>query len=123
MSEIFLPNLFTCVPFTTTINPHHKRASAESAARVNSYNLLADHKRAHFICSSVELLMAYAYPSASYEDFRTICDYANLVFVFDGISDDQDGPNALATAETCLKALNGEKCERSDSPLYKLFFE
>ena len=67
--------------------------------------------------------MAHAYPHASYDDFRTICGYANVLFVFDETSDDQDGPNALATAEICLKALNGEKGEQSDSPHYKFVSE
>ena len=123
MSEFSLPNLFACAPFTATVNPHHKRASAESSAWVNSYNFFVDRKRAHYIRSNIELLIAHAYPLASYEDFRTICDFANVLFTLDEISDEQDGPDALVTAETCLKALNGEKCDQSDSPLYKFVTE
>jgi hypothetical protein len=63
--------------------------------------------------------VALAYPTANYDDFKTICDYMNSFFVFDNITDEQDGPNAEVTATTYLKALTGDLCEHSKTPFYE----
>jgi hypothetical protein len=123
MAQFTLPNLFACIPFSASVNPHHEPAAAESFAWVDSYNFFVDRKRAHFLASQIDLLAAYCYPSASYDDFRTICDYTNVLFVIDEISDEQDGRGALETAEICMKAFGGEKCDMSDTKLYKLVSE
>ncbi|KAH8806499.1 terpenoid synthase [Flagelloscypha sp. PMI_526] len=64
----------------------------------------------HFFLSEVanELLVSHCYPFADYESFRTICDFINLLFVVDEISDDQNGEDARATGEVFLKAMQNE---------------
>lgn len=123
MNQFILPDLFALVPFSAIVNPHHKRASAESSAWMDSFNFFVDQKRSHFIRSNIELLMAHAYSYSDYEDFRTIADYANVLFTLDEISDEQDGKAALVTAEISLKALAGEECEHSGTPLYRFVSE
>ena len=73
--------------------------------------------------SDFELLSALAFPKASYDDFRTICDYMNSFFVFDNISDEQDGASASITATTYIKALAGEGCEQSGTMFYNFVAE
>jgi hypothetical protein len=123
MAQFTLPNLFACIPFSASVNPHYKRAAAESSAWVDCFSFFVDRKRAHFMASGAELLMAHCYPSASYDDFRAVCDYSNVLFTIDEISDEQDGQGALETAEISLKAFSGEKCDKSDTKLYKFVSE
>ena len=120
---LVLPNLFLTTPFVCSTNSHYKQAGAESAAWTDSFNFFDGAARQHFMHSDFELLVAFAYPSATYDDFRTICDYMNSFFVFDNISDEQDGEAALITANTYLKALMGEDCEDSNTLFYKFVSE
>jgi len=52
-----------------------------------------------------ELLVSHAYAFAEYEEFRTICDFVNLLFVLDEISDYQGEGDARATGEPFLRVL------------------
>jgi len=109
-----LPDLISMVPFRFASNPHFKRGSAESAAWIDSFNVFRDRKRADFIQSCTELLVSYGYPSAAYEEFRTCCDFMNIVFLLDEICDDQDEGDSRSTGETFLRALGaGDENETS----------
>lgn len=100
--------LFPWFHFNSHPAPHFKRASAESSAWIDSFNVFRDRKRADFIQSCTELLVSYGYPSASYEEFRTCCDFMNIVFLLDEICDDQDEGDSRSTGETFLRALRGD---------------
>jgi hypothetical protein len=105
-SSFHLPDLLTLSkPFKGSTNPNYKRAAAESRAWVNSYNIFTDKKRAFFIQGYNELLVSHTYPHAGYEEFRTICDFVNLLFVVDEVSDDQNGADARRTGEVYLNAM------------------
>jgi hypothetical protein len=117
--EFILPNLFVISPLKPALNPHYKKAGAESAAWVDSFKFFDGKVREQFIRSDFELLAALAFPTANCDDFRTICDYMNSFFVFDNISDEQDGPNAEVTATIYIKALAGDPCEQSETPFYE----
>lgn len=80
-------------------------AAPESSAWVSSYNLFSDRKRTDFITGSNELLVSHTYPHADYDAFRTCCDFVNLLFVIDEISDDQSGKAARRTGEVYLNAM------------------
>lgn len=58
-----------------------------------------------FITGCNELLVSHAYPYADYEQFRTVCDFVNLLFVVDEISDEQTGDDARKTGLVYLNAL------------------
>lgn len=58
-----------------------------------------------FIMCSFKLLASYMYPYASYNAFRTCCDFINLLFAIDEISDDQSGKDARATGEIYLNTM------------------
>ncbi|CAL1716798.1 unnamed protein product [Somion occarium] len=78
-----LPDLLSMCPLKGSVNPHYQKAAAESSAWINSYNVFSDQKRAFFIQGSNELLVSHTYPYADYEQFRTCCDFVNLLFVVD----------------------------------------
>jgi hypothetical protein len=102
----FLPDLLSLSkPFQGSTNPHYRKAAAESRAWVNSYNIFTDKMRAFFIQGCNELLVSHTYPHAGYEEFRTICDFVNLLFVVDEVSDDQNGADACQTGQVYLNAM------------------
>ena len=117
--EIILPNLFSVCPLSSSFNPHYEHIRSESAAWVSSFNFFDGQKRKHYDQSDVERLAAYTYPRANREDFRTICDLMNVLYVFDMATDGQDGTAAMVTAEVVIKATAEEECPESESPLYQ----
>ncbi|TFY71414.1 hypothetical protein EVG20_g1594 [Dentipellis fragilis] len=101
-----LPDLMAVsTAFTDATNPHWKRAAAESKQWVNSYNVFSDRRRAFFYQGLSELLVSHAYPYAEFEEFRTICDFVNLLFVIDEISDEQSCDDARETGEVYLHVM------------------
>ncbi len=106
LKSFYLPDLLSLSkPFKGSTNPHYRKAAAESRAWINSYNIFTDRKRAFFIQGYNELLVSHTYPHAGYEEFRTICDFVNLLFVVDEVSDDQNGADARRTGEVYLNAM------------------
>ncbi|EAU85540.1 hypothetical protein CC1G_06441 [Coprinopsis cinerea okayama7 len=103
--QFTLPDLFSICPLQDATNPWYKQAAAESRAWINSYNIFTDRKRAFFIQGSNELLCSHVYAYAGYEQFRTCCDFVNLLFVVDEISDDQNGQDARATGRIFVNAM------------------
>ncbi|KIM39995.1 hypothetical protein M413DRAFT_415200 [Hebeloma cylindrosporum] len=100
-----LPNLFTHCALKASTNPYYKEAAAESRAWINSYDIFTDRKRAFFVQGQNELLCSYVYQYAGYEQFRTTCDFVNLLFVVDEVSDDQNGRDARATGRVFVNAM------------------
>ncbi|EIW57365.1 terpenoid synthase [Trametes versicolor FP-101664 SS1] len=105
-SSFVLPDLHAVTPFKGSFNPHYPEAAAESSEWVNSYKVLSDKKRAFFLQGGSELLCAHAYPYAGYQQFRTTCDFVNLLFTVDEISDDQNGKGAYETGLTFYNAMS-----------------
>ena len=81
--SFYLPDLFALsAPFKGSTNPHYARAAAESRAWVAKYaHIFDDQERAAFAMGCNELLVAHTYPRAPFEEFRTVCDFVNLLFV------------------------------------------
>ncbi|EIN03697.1 terpenoid synthase [Punctularia strigosozonata HHB-11173 SS5] len=104
-THFYLPDLHAVCPLKGSTNPHYKQAGAESSAWINSYNVFTDRKRAFFVQGCNELLVSHTYPYAGYEEFRTTCDFVNLLFVVDEVSDDQDGEDARKTGNVFLNAM------------------
>ncbi|KAF8652264.1 hypothetical protein AX16_004480 [Volvariella volvacea WC 439] len=103
-----LPDLQAVCPLKGGTNPHYKKGAAESRAWVDSFQLDIFNNNAAAIIkrSSVELLASYTYPTTAYPQFRTCCDFLNLLFVVDEISDDQNGKGAAVTGQIFLNALS-----------------
>lgn len=105
MLQFTLPDLLAVCPFTGSTSPHYKKAAAESRAWISSYNVFTSEKRAFFIQGNNELLVSHTYPYAAYEEFRTCCDFVNLLFVIDEVSDEQNGIDARATGMVYLNVM------------------
>lgn len=116
--EIVLPDLVSMCPFPWTVNPHYARAREESAAWIDSFKVFKDRKRAFFKSYNSELLVGLAYSYAGYEELRTCCDFVNLLFTYDEISDELDGDEAAKCGIVFLKAMKGEGSD--DSVLSKI---
>ena len=100
-----LPDLIPLMPFKGSVNPHYERASKSSSAWVNGYKIVPDRKRAFFQQGGSELLCAYAYSYAGYEELRTTMDLVNILFTVDEVSDEQNGKDAYKTGRVFLNAL------------------
>ncbi|KIK62503.1 hypothetical protein GYMLUDRAFT_164402 [Collybiopsis luxurians FD-317 M1] len=107
-SQFCLPDLLAVCPLVGATNPHYRQAGAESADWINSYNIFSNQKKTFFMQGCNELLVAHTYPYAGYEQFRTCCDFVNLLFVVDEVSDDQNGRDARATGQIYLNTMLNE---------------
>ncbi|KAH9856521.1 terpenoid synthase [Lenzites betulinus] len=103
--QFTLPDLLAVCPLKDSTNPHYARAAAESTAWIKSYNIFSERKLAFLLQGSSELLVSHAYPYAPYEQFRACCDFVNLLFVVDEVSDDQNGKDARRTGEVFLNVM------------------
>ena len=120
--SFILPDLFAMCPFTMCdVNPHYERVRAESTAWVASFGVHGSKKQAAMESHNYELLAAFSFPSANYEDLRLCCDFISLLFVYDEFSDMQDGDGAKISGKVFLKALDGEPVD--ESPLSKITYE
>lgn len=108
-TKFAIPNLFAVCPIKGTTNPHYEKAAAESSAWVRSHNILSKIKLDGFAVNANELLASHTYPYAGYEEFRTCCDFLNLLFVVDEVSDEQNGSDAWSTGQVFLNAIRDPK--------------
>ncbi|KAG7085298.1 Sesquiterpene synthase 10 [Marasmius oreades] len=112
--QFLLPDLLAICPLEGAKNPHYCEAAPESSAWINSYDVFTDRKRAHFIQGCNELLVAHTYPYTPYEQFRTCCDFVNLLFIVDEISDEQNGRDTAVTGNIFLETMrNPNYCNSS----------
>nr|BBH51499.1 putative sesquiterpene synthase [Clitopilus sp.] len=109
MMQFYLPALVEQCPIEGGTNPHYEQGAAESRAWINGYNVFTDRKRAFFILGSNELLCSHVYYYAGSEEFRTSCDFVNVLFIFDELSDEQTGKDALETGQIFLNAMKDER--------------
>ncbi|VDB85484.1 unnamed protein product [Peniophora sp. CBMAI 1063] len=105
--SFYLPDLLSLsAPFESSKNPHYVRASAESRTWLAQYmHIFDDQERATFGLACFELLVANTYPKVPFEEFRTVCDFINMLFVLDEVSDKQSGVDARKTGDVFVKAL------------------
>ena len=104
-NKIVLPDLLSICSIRGSTNPHYEAAAAESRAWVKSFNIFRGEKLAFLLNGSSELLVSHTYPYAEYEQFRTACDFVNLLFVVDEVSDDQNGKDARQTGIVYLNVM------------------
>ena len=103
-----LPDLHAVCHWKSSFNAHYAQARAASSAWVLSYNVFTGKKLEFFKQGGSELLCAWAYPYADYEELRTACDFVNLLFVIDEISDEQSGEDAINTGSIVLKTMEDD---------------
>jgi hypothetical protein len=122
-TEITIPDLFSLCALDCAFNTHYDLVRPEVLAWITSYNLFVGKKQEHFIKSDIESLAGYAYPSATREDFRTICNIINVIYVGDILTDEQDGNEAENTGNLIMQALASQECTESGSSLYQCVLE
>jgi hypothetical protein len=106
-SSLVLPDLFSISsPFHDATNPFWKRAVSEARRWVIDYEILADRPLAIFFQCQNELLISHCYPFATnYDEFRTCCDFNNLLFILDDMTDEQCADDARKTGDIFVQAL------------------
>ena len=99
-----LPDLHALCKWKSAFNPHHKEAAAASSEWVLGYGFFSGKKLQFFCEGGSELLCSYVYHYASLEHLRTACDFVNLLFTIDEISDEQNSDEAKKTGQVVLNA-------------------
>ena len=110
-SSYSLPDLHQLCPWKALLNPHYHVAAAASSDWVlhHLHNVVESGGKPQFWKEEYsELLCAYGYPYAEAEKLRTCCDFINLLFAIDEVSDHQGGKDAKSTAATVLNAMKDE---------------
>ena len=100
-----LPDLAAICKWKATFNPHHDEVANPSSQWVLSFGVFQGTKIVFFREGGSELLCSYVYPYVDAEKLRTACDFVNLLFVVDEVSDDQNGKDARHTGEVFLNAM------------------
>ncbi|KAI0346575.1 terpenoid synthase [Trametopsis cervina] len=104
-----LPDLHALCHWQASFNPHYEYARAGSAEWVLSYHVFTGKKLEFFKQGGSELLCAWVYPYTGPEQLRTACDFVNLLFTIDEISDEQSGKDAVATGAIVLNTLKDDQ--------------
>ena len=100
-----LPDLAAICRWKSSFNPHHDEAAAASSKWVISYGLFSGKKLDFFREGGSELLCSYVHYYADAEKLRTACDFFNLLFVIDTVSDELGSADARKTGDIALKTL------------------
>ncbi|KAH8111216.1 terpenoid synthase [Phellopilus nigrolimitatus] len=108
-----LPDLISMCNLSSSIHPRYKEAGAESAAWISSYEPLGPETRAFFDKLDTAILSGLAYPYAGYKELRMCCDYINVLFAMDEVTDVQNGADARKTVDIHIRALHGEQYDDS----------
>jgi hypothetical protein len=104
--KFVLPDLFSACPFQSGLsNPHYNEASTASKAWANGYDIFTERQRVQFNMSSGELLASRCYPHAGLEQLRLACDFCNVLFIVDDMSDDQDRQGVILTGKVWIRAM------------------
>lgn len=111
--KLVLPDLVSACPFKWSVHPDYERARVESSAWIGGFEVFTGRKRSLFALVNAELLPAIVNSYADYEEFRTCCDFNNLLFVVDEFSDELDGKETRKLGDVVLKALRGESTQGS----------
>ncbi|OJA08758.1 hypothetical protein AZE42_08877 [Rhizopogon vesiculosus] len=118
-----LPDLLSIYPFDfPKANTHAQECSAESKEWVSRSNVFDERRSALLGKAQSGLLCAVAYPYAGREEFRMTCDFINLLFVLDHISDDMNGQDAHGPCEVFYQVM-ADPDFKHDSILAKIMLD
>ena len=114
-----LPDLAAICKWKATFNPHHDEVANPSSQWVLSFGVFQGTKIVFFREGGSELLCSYVYPYVDAEKLRTACDFVNLLFTIDELTDEQSAHDAGRTGDVVLNALKDESFE-DGSPLCRM---
>ena len=110
-SSYRLPDLHAMCSWKAAVNPHFEDVAPDSSDWVLSYVYRIpelQHRAEVFKRTSSELLAAYTFPYANAEQLRMCCDFINLLFVIDEVTDVQSGKDAASSRAVVLNAMRGD---------------
>ncbi|GJE85113.1 terpenoid synthase [Phanerochaete sordida] len=106
-----LPDLLAVCPFKARFNVHFEEAVSGAQERLIDRNVLKGNQLEVLKQCNGELLCAWTHHYAGLQQLHTVCDFVNLLFVLDTITDEQNGPDALATGMQFLNTLKDDSYE------------
>ena len=112
-SKILIPDLVSHCDFPLRTNRHRKQATVECKQWLFRGGNLSDRKRNAFHGLKAGLLTSMCYAKAGYPQLRVCCDFMNLLFALDEISDGHDMAGSYVMVDTFVKALNNKPCDGS----------
>ena len=109
---IRIPDFHALTPWRTSFNPHFAEAAAASSAWALSFDIFngptSQKKLEIFQKNGGALLAAYVHPTAGAEGLRTACDFINLLYAIDELTDCQDTVETERTARIVIRAIQDE---------------
>ena len=108
VNSYLLPNLHALCSWKAVLNPHYDEVAQASSDWVLAYvdRIPAIQDKVDALKrSSSELLAAYGYPRASAAKLRICCDFLNILFIVDEVTDSQSGQDAAFSAAVLLNAM------------------
>lgn len=111
-----LPDFILACPFTYMFNPSDKSIAADSLAWIYPYvqETFGDTKRNAFPSTHFQEISYHTFPYAEAERLRTCCDFLNLLFYLDEVSDEMVGTDAYAFGAKFVRAMTDGDDERGD---------
>ena len=84
-----IPDFIALCSYPLDINPHYPQTAVMSENWLHAHGVHQNeaHRRAFQDCD-FGLLVAYSYPDADEMRFRVLCDYFNILFAFDDLTDE-----------------------------------
>lgn len=122
-TSIRLPDFHAISPWKTAFNPHYAEAAAASSAWVLGFNVFSgsasQEKLDIFERTGGALLAAYSNPTADVEGLRTACDFINLLYSIDELTDGQSAMETNKTAQTIIRSFQDDKYD-DGTPLCRM---
>ena len=112
-TEFYLPNFLQICDYSWSLHSDHGQVENESTAWATGYGVFKNKTRARLIQLNTGLLCGYVYPYASHDNLRIACDFVNLLFVLDDMSDEQTCAEAQKTGDVFLQSLGTNECDGS----------
>ncbi|KAF7796368.1 hypothetical protein EIP86_007545 [Pleurotus ostreatoroseus] len=120
---IRIPDFHALTPWRTSFNPHFTEVAAASSAWALSFDIFSgptsQKKLEIFQKSGGALLAAYVHPTTGVDGLRTACDFINLLYAIDELTDCQDSVETGRTAQTVIRSVQDEAYD-DETPLSRM---
>lgn len=118
-----LPDLISILPFPSAIHPQRAKGTEESITWICSEDALGtkdthEHWLRLFNKWDIPLITAFSYPYAAYDEFRLCCDFLNMMFAIDEITEHISGEKTKEVIDIHLRVLFGGHAD--GSPISKM---
>ncbi|KDQ58781.1 hypothetical protein JAAARDRAFT_47108 [Jaapia argillacea MUCL 33604] len=104
-TKIIIPDLVSHCTLKLRINRHHKEAAKSSERWLFRHGNLNEERRTAFRGLKAGFLTSMCYPGAGYPQLQVCCDFMNLLFHLDDITDDLDHRGARSVRDEVMGCL------------------